>query len=128
MTVHFAVGAATTRADIPCLCAALADLVRARPAPGEVVCDVSAVACPDVVTVETLARLRLTAGRHGHRFVVRGASSELLALFSLMGLGGFFAAAQHAADGPSAPPPDAARPGPPSDTQSPLSGRPSPAA
>ncbi|WP_250002846.1 STAS domain-containing protein [Actinoplanes sp. M2I2] len=108
MTVLFAVGAEVTRADIPCLCSGLADLLRARPdrqqvdraghqpPSSEVVCDVSA-ARPDVVTVEALARLRLTAGRHGWRLTVRGARPELIDLFSLMGLGGFFAAAQQAA-------------------------------
>lgn len=96
MTVRYAVGPAVTRADIPCLCAALADLLRARPVPGQVVCDAS-TARPDVITVEALARLRLTAGRHGWRFSVHGAAPELVSLFGLMGLGGFIAAAQQAA-------------------------------
>ncbi|GAB2568410.1 hypothetical protein Aab01nite_44910 [Paractinoplanes abujensis] len=91
MTVPFAVGAGIARADIPCLCGRLADLLRGRAGPGEVVCDVAG-ARPDVVTVEALARLRLTAGRHGRRFVVTGARPELLSLFTLMGLGGFLAA------------------------------------
>ncbi|WP_127507505.1 STAS domain-containing protein [Actinoplanes solisilvae] len=95
MTVWLAVGAALTRADIPCLCAGLADQLRARPGPGDVVCDASA-ARPDVVTVEALARLRLTAGRHGRRFIVHDAPPELVSLFGLMGLGGFLAAAEHA--------------------------------
>jgi hypothetical protein len=96
MTVRFALDAALTRADIPCLCAGLADRLRAGPGPGQVVCDASG-ARPDVVTVEALARLRLTAGRHGWRFSVRGATPELVNLFGLMGLGGFLAAAQQAA-------------------------------
>lgn len=91
-----AVGSKVSRADIPCLCAGLADLLRARAGPGQVACDVSA-ARPDLVTVEALARLRVTAGRHGWRFEARGAAPELLSLFSLMGLGGFFVAAQRAA-------------------------------
>src|SRR5690242_6654626 len=89
MTVSFAVGPGVTRADIPCLCAALADLLRGRAEPGRVVCDVSE-ARPDVVTIEALARLRLTAGRHGWRFDTQGATDDLLILFSLMGLGGLF--------------------------------------
>ena len=95
MTVVFPVGAGVTRADIPCLCAALADLLRGRAGPGQVVCDVSA-AQPDVVTIEALARLRLTAGRYGWRFNTQGATSELLMLFSLMGLGGLFFSARYA--------------------------------
>ncbi|MDY7088657.1 MAG: STAS domain-containing protein [Actinomycetota bacterium] len=98
MTVLFAVGAGVTRADIPCLCADLADLLRARDGPGDVLCDVTAAA-PTVVTVEALARLRMTAGRHGHRFVLAGAGAGLLGVFALMGLGGFFAALDES-DGP----------------------------
>ncbi len=91
MPVLFAVGAEVTRADIPCLCADLAELLRGSP--GEVVtCDVSAVKQPDVVLVEALAKLRLTAGRHGWRLEVHGAPPELQTLFTLMGLGGFFSA------------------------------------
>ncbi len=89
MTVLLAVGAKVTRADIPCLCARLADLLRGRAGPGQVVCDVSQ-ARADVVTIEALARLRLTAGRHGWRFSTHGATDDLLVLFSLMGLGGIF--------------------------------------
>ncbi|MBM2620974.1 STAS domain-containing protein [Actinoplanes sp. LDG1-06] len=100
MTVVFAVGATITRADVPCLCSGLADLLRGRPESGDVVCDVSALARPDVVTVEALARLRLTAGRHGRRFLIRGATPELLGLFSLMGLGGFLAATRKTAAEP----------------------------
>ncbi|WP_328476378.1 STAS domain-containing protein [Actinoplanes sp. NBC_00393] len=85
MTASFAVGAALTRADIPVLCAGLALLLRDQPA-AVVECDV-AVARPDVVTVEALARLRLTARRHGSRLVLAGAGPDLLALLALLGLG-----------------------------------------
>ena len=84
MPVPFAVGAAVARADIPMLCARLADLLRARA--GDVVCDVAGVAEPDAVTVEALVRLRLTARRHGRRLVVRGAPPDLLLLVRLFGL------------------------------------------
>ncbi|MFG2054291.1 STAS domain-containing protein [Micromonospora sp. NPDC048930] len=83
--ISFAVGAAVVRADIPVLCADLADLLRGR-GPGIVACDVAAVASPDVVTVEALARLRLTARRHGWQLVVRGAGPALLRLVELLGL------------------------------------------
>jgi hypothetical protein len=82
----FTVGAAVTRADIPGLCAGLAGLLRGR-AGGVVTCDVTA-ARPDVVTVEALARLHLTARRHGWRLVVGGAGPDLLLLVRLIGLAG----------------------------------------
>ncbi|MEV4200061.1 STAS domain-containing protein [Micromonospora globbae] len=83
--IPFAVGATVTRADIPVLCADLAELLRGR-APGVVACEVGAVDRPDVVTVEALARLRLTARRHGWRLVVRDAGPGLLRLVELLGL------------------------------------------
>jgi hypothetical protein len=78
------VGAAVTRADIPVLCADLAELLVADPG-GVVVCDVRA-ARPDLVTVEALARLRMTALRHGRRLVVSGAGPDLLEVVVLLGL------------------------------------------
>lgn len=84
MTASFAVGATLTRADIPALCASLATLLREHPRQ-LVVCDV-AVARPDVVTAEAVARLRLTARRHGSRLVVSGAGPDLVGLLSLLGL------------------------------------------
>jgi ABC-type transporter Mla MlaB component len=83
--VPFGVGAAITRADIPMLCADLAELLRGS-GPGVVLCDVAGVARPDVVTVEALARLRMTARRHGWRLLVDGAGPALLELVGLLGL------------------------------------------
>ncbi|SCF17204.1 STAS domain-containing protein [Micromonospora viridifaciens] len=83
--ISFAVHAALTRADIPVLCADLAELLRGR-GPGIVSCDVGGVHRPDVVTVEALARLRLTARRHGWQLIVRGAGPGLLRLVGLLGL------------------------------------------
>jgi anti-anti-sigma regulatory factor len=83
--IHFVVGSAVTRADIPVLCADLADLLRGR-AGVVVICDVAGVARPDVVTVEALARLRVTARRHGRRLVVSGAAPGLRRLVALLGL------------------------------------------
>jgi len=82
---HFALGSPVTRDAIPALCAELAGMLRGAPG-GVVTCDVAAVARPDVATVEALARLRLTAGRHGRRLVVRGAGPVLLDLVRLVGL------------------------------------------
>ncbi|MFU8875730.1 STAS domain-containing protein [Micromonospora sp. SL4-19] len=83
--ISFVVDAAVTRADIPVRCAELAELLRGR-GPGIVSCDVSGMARPDVVTVEALARLRLTARRHGWQLIVEGAQPGLLRLVDLVGL------------------------------------------
>jgi ABC-type transporter Mla MlaB component len=80
------IAADLTRADIPGLCADLADRLRNIAAGGTVVCDVRAVIRPDVVTVEALARLCLTARRHGYTIAVANAPEELLALIGLLGL------------------------------------------
>jgi ABC-type transporter Mla MlaB component len=53
----------------------------------QVVCDVGALADPDAVTVDALARLQLTARRLGCRVQLRHACGELQDLLSLMGLG-----------------------------------------
>ena len=83
--ISFALGATVTRADVPVLCADLTELLRAR-AGNLVICDVAAVLRPDLVTVEALVRLRLTARRHGRRLVVAGAGPVLLELLGLLGL------------------------------------------
>ena len=51
----------------------------------------------DLAAVEALARLRLTARRHGCELVVHGASAELVALLHALGLGHVLLA-----EGPSA--------------------------
>jgi hypothetical protein len=88
-TVRLAVGAGLCRADIPALCGCLADLLRDRVA-GVVLCDVAATACPDVVTVEALSRLRLIAHRHDARLVIAGAGPALRDLMALLGLARLF--------------------------------------
>jgi ABC-type transporter Mla MlaB component len=83
--VRFAVGTAITRTDIPALCAQLADLLRGQA--GDLVeCDVTGLSEPDLAAVDAVARLRLTAHRHGRRLVVIGADPDLLELFDLLGL------------------------------------------
>lgn len=74
------------RADIPVLCADLAERLRGRPG-AVVTCDVTGVHDPDLVTVEALARLRLTARRHGWTLRVEGAGPHLRELIQLVGLG-----------------------------------------
>jgi anti-anti-sigma regulatory factor len=82
--VFFAVGGAVTRAVIPALCADL--VARIATGTGDIVCDVAGVTRPDVATVEALARLSLTARRHGRRMVVTGAGPDLRRLIGLLGL------------------------------------------
>jgi hypothetical protein len=54
--------------------------------PGVIVCDVSALGPPDLVTVDALARLQLTAARLGGRIQVLNACGELQELLALTGL------------------------------------------
>ncbi|MFF7336121.1 STAS domain-containing protein [Streptomyces sp. NPDC008163] len=76
-----------TRADVPRLCTELAAALTASPAT-EAVCDASAVAHPDLTTIEALARLSLTARRaDGRRLRLHGAPPGLRALLELVGLG-----------------------------------------
>lgn len=55
----------------------------------QVVCDVAAVADPDMVMVEVLARMQLCARRLGFSLQVRHASAGLTALLELTGLGDY---------------------------------------
>jgi hypothetical protein len=59
---------------------------RAAPEPPCVVVDVSGYRSPDLVLVDLLARVRLTAGRLGADLVVLGAPPELEQLLALVGL------------------------------------------
>ena len=85
MEISIALGPTVTRAEIPALCAEFARRLRGRP-PGVVICDVAGFVRPDVVTVEALARLQVTARRHGWRLTVQGAGPGLLHLVGLVGL------------------------------------------
>ncbi|MFE9133958.1 STAS domain-containing protein [Streptomyces sp. NPDC007355] len=71
-----------TRDEVAGLCAELA----AAP-PGDVVCEVGALAPADLAAVDALARLRLAAGRRGHRIRFHGAGPDLRALLLLTGIG-----------------------------------------
>ena len=72
------------RADVPAACDGLRELVGARDA-DVVVCDVAAIAA-DLMTIEVLARLRLTARRLGCRLELRNASCALQELIGFCGL------------------------------------------
>ena len=83
-TIAFAIRGPVGRSQIPGLCDRALRLIE----PGMTllaVCDVGAMPA-DAVSVDTLARLRLGAGRRGCRLRVRNASPELCELIELMGL------------------------------------------
>ncbi|MGW6566040.1 STAS domain-containing protein [Streptomyces sp. NPDC054975] len=73
--------ARATPEEVARLCALLEEA-----APTDVVCDVGGLAHADLAAVNALARLRLTAGRVGHRLRFRGTGSELRLLLDLVGL------------------------------------------
>jgi STAS domain len=73
------------RTDVPELCDRARDLIEGRH--DEVLeCDVEAVRIPDLVTVDALARVGLTARQLGGELRLRGASVELLELLAMCGL------------------------------------------
>lgn len=80
-------GDALCRADIPVLCARLA-VVLHELRPDQVVCDANALHTADAVAVEALARLQLTAVRHGCRIRLHAPSQALRDLLELTGLAG----------------------------------------
>jgi anti-anti-sigma regulatory factor len=84
-TMNYFAVRATSRANIPIVCADLAEWLRGRGA-GVICCDVADVEPPDIVTVEMLARLCMTARRHDSVLVVCGAGERLLQLINLLGL------------------------------------------
>jgi ABC-type transporter Mla MlaB component len=75
-----------TRDAIPALCERARTLLEGCDA-GPVACDVGAIASPDAVTIDALARLQLTARRLGYRVELRQACEELVELLVLTGLG-----------------------------------------
>ncbi|MFI6476019.1 lipid asymmetry maintenance protein MlaB [Streptomyces sp. NPDC050516] len=74
-----------TFADVPHLCERLRGLYVGGTR--EVVCDLAALTRADLVAVEMVARLRLTARRAGGRVLMRNAGAGLVALLELTGLG-----------------------------------------
>jgi anti-anti-sigma regulatory factor len=73
------------RVDVPGLCESLRVLLEGTGA-DEVVCEMGALADPDAVTVDALARLQLTARRLGRQIGLRHACGELRELLALVGL------------------------------------------
>ncbi|MGP4003245.1 STAS domain-containing protein [Streptomyces sp. 8N706] len=74
------------RADLPRQCERLRTLLHDAHA-GPVTVDVGALTDPDVLTIEALARLELTARRLGHRVRLRHACEALRDLLDFAGLG-----------------------------------------
>jgi hypothetical protein len=72
-------------ADVRALCERAERLLQEGPT-ADLECDVASVARPDLATVEALARVELSARRHGSDLRLRGASVELLELLALCGL------------------------------------------
>lgn len=71
--------------DTCALCRRL-DLLLAGDGVHTVVCDVGAVACPDLAAVDAVARLHLVARRRGHRLRLVHAERTLRELLLLVGL------------------------------------------
>ncbi|MFF3751058.1 STAS domain-containing protein [Streptomyces sp. NPDC002018] len=84
-------------ADVPRLCAELIARLHGTGA-AEVIGDVGGLGPPNLVAVEAIARLQLTARRRGCRLRLRGVGGELRLLLELMGLSGLADTAQDAPD------------------------------
>ncbi len=82
-----AVGSQITPSDLPTLCAGVRSRLEQSGA-GVVVIDLAAVAVPDAVTIDAMARLALVARRLGCRVQLRDAPDELAELLAFSGLGG----------------------------------------
>jgi ABC-type transporter Mla MlaB component len=82
-TITFAIASPIERADLPGLFARVCRLLAGGATLA--LCDVSE-ACPDVVTVDALARLQLAARRGGCQVRLLNASPELCTLIAFMGL------------------------------------------
>ncbi|WP_308315059.1 STAS domain-containing protein [Streptomyces sp. C10-9-1] len=99
-------------ADVPRLCEALTEALRTGHGEGgpRPVVDVGLLTRADLTAVDALARLQLTARRHGTALRVRGGTPQLLGLLDLVGLVGPAAAERTREEG--TPPGPTARPPP----------------
>lgn len=85
-TIVVTIGEPLGDAEVAVLCTRLGALLEHSDAE-VVVCDLAALAHPDLGTVDALARLQLTARRLGCRVRLRRPSPELRELLALVGLG-----------------------------------------
>jgi hypothetical protein len=83
-TVVFPLDGRISRTDLPALCERMSALLE-RTGAHVAICDVSRAEA-DAVTVDAVARLRLTTLRLGCRPQLRGASSDLACLLAFTGL------------------------------------------
>ena len=90
-TLSFAVGNPVDPAHLPALCERLGALLEGSEG-AIVVCDVGGDVAADVVAVDALARLQLTARRLGCRLRLRHASRDLHDLLAFTGLADVVAA------------------------------------
>jgi anti-anti-sigma regulatory factor len=86
-SIVVAVGSPIAPADLPKLCAGVRARIE-RSGAAVVVIDLGAVAAPDAVTVDAMARLALTAKRLGCEVQVCDVPRVLRELLDLSGLGG----------------------------------------
>jgi ABC-type transporter Mla MlaB component len=84
-TIVLVIGAPLTRADVPALCERVHELLR-RSDIDWVTCEVGALTDPDLVTIEALALMQLTARRLGGQVRLRHACGKLQGLLALTGL------------------------------------------
>ena len=75
-----------TPEDVDGLCDRGRVLVEGGAVAGDLVCDVRGLTRPDAVSLDALARLRLTARRLSRRLVLLHASTELVELLDLVGM------------------------------------------
>jgi anti-anti-sigma regulatory factor len=85
-TIVVVLGAPVSPGDACALCRRL-ELLLAGDGVHGVVCDVGALACPDLAAVGAVARLHLVARRRGHRLRLVHAARTLEELLVLVGLG-----------------------------------------
>ena len=84
-TIVFALDGPIAPRDIRWMCERVRFVLEASGI-DHVVCDLAAVEDPDAGTVEALARMQLTARRHGGRLMLQHACGELRDLLMLSGL------------------------------------------
>jgi ABC-type transporter Mla MlaB component len=84
-TIVLVVSGPITRADVPGLCERVRVLLEGSDA-DLMICEVGALIDSDVVTIDVLARLQLTARRLGRQVRLRHACAELQDLLALTGL------------------------------------------
>lgn len=86
VALRLTTGGRVAPAEVPRLCADLEELLTECPT-AEVPLDVGTLTAPDLVSVDALARMQLTARRRGHDLVLRAPGRLLTLLLTATGLG-----------------------------------------